>query len=236
MSACLGPVNSLNTMTSLLLRTMLLGNLCLRLTASQASSFPVFLAPPAKVRFDSVDYKNVLHWNPPSNSTTLQYYIQWKIYGEPQWLDVEGCQGIRNPHCDLSDVTSDPREWYYARVHVSSLPASKSAWALSRRFSPGWETKISPPALRLNVTEQGLVVRLKPNRSLVQKMHKKLHYKIYVIHADGEEDVFEMDCCSKQLDLNKLHPRTRYCLQTQTLIPVHAKTSARSAPRCATTL
>lgn len=64
-------------------------------------------------------------------------------YGEPEWLDVVNCQGIQNHHCDLSRVTSDPREWYYAKVHASSLPSSKSAWTLSPRFSPRWDSKSS---------------------------------------------------------------------------------------------
>lgn len=132
------------------------------------------LAAPREVKFHSVDYKNILYWTPPTNSTSLQYYVQWKMwdnththtllhiyscgcrflvvcnldfyyqsiidllvsYGEPEWLDVVGCQGIRKLQCDLSDVTSTPREWYYARVHASSPPASKSGWTLSSRFSP----------------------------------------------------------------------------------------------------
>lgn len=62
-------------------------------------------------------------------------------YGELRWLDVAGCQGIQQLQCDLSDVTSAPREWYYARVHASALPSSKSAWALSPRFSPRWDSE-----------------------------------------------------------------------------------------------
>ncbi|XP_042337382.1 interleukin-22 receptor subunit alpha-2, partial [Plectropomus leopardus] len=108
-------------------------------------------------------------------------------YGEPQWLDVDGCQGIQKPQCDLSVVTSETREWYYARVHASSLPSSKSAWALSPRFSPRWDTKISSPILRLNLTEQGIVVRVRPSKLLVRRLHSSLQYKIYLMHASGEE-------------------------------------------------
>ncbi|KAM3862629.1 interleukin-22 receptor subunit alpha-2 [Diretmus argenteus] len=216
-------------MTSAPLWAVLLGNLTVCVTAQG------FLAPPVKVRFDSVDYKNILRWTPPLNNVSLHYYVQWKIYGETQWLDVEGCQGIQKLHCDLSGVTSDPREWYYARVHASTLTPSKSAWALSPRFSPRWDTKISPPALRLNVTEQGIVVRLKQPRSL-HKMHNSLCYNIYLMNTSGQEVVYEMDCCSKQLLINELNHMTKYCLQAQTLIPLQGKTSARSSRRCATTL
>ncbi|XP_071336308.1 interleukin-22 receptor subunit alpha-2 [Trachinotus anak] len=218
-------------MIRLLLRAVLLGNLGVCVTAQEL----VMLAPPAQVRFDSVDYENILHWTPPTNKTSLQYYVQWKIYGEPQWLDVDGCQGIQNQQCDLSDVTSDLREWYYARVHASSPPSSKSAWALSPRFSPRWDTKISPPVLRLNVTEQRIVVRVKALQ-LVRKMHSKLHYKIYLIHTSGEEEEFEMDCCSNKLTLKELSHKAKYCLQAQTVITSQAKSSARSSLKCVTML
>ncbi|XP_042289792.1 interleukin-22 receptor subunit alpha-2 [Thunnus maccoyii] len=230
--ACLSSTNSIIAMTRLLLGAVLLGNLRVCVTAQ----VPEMLTPPAQVRFDSVDYKNVLHWTPPANTTSLQYYVQWKIYGEPQWLDVDGCQGIQKHQCDLSSVTSDPREWYYARVHASSLPSSKSAWALSPRFSPRWATKISPPVLKLNVTELGIVVRAKPQRLLVRKIHSCLHYKIYLIDTRGEEVVFDMDCRSKKLILDKLKHKAKYCLQAQTLIPLQAKTSDRNSVKCVITL
>ncbi|XP_074501644.1 interleukin-22 receptor subunit alpha-2 [Sebastes fasciatus] len=217
-------------MTRLLLGAVLLGNLAVCVTAQ----VPEMLAPPTQVRFDSVDYRNILHWTRPANDSSLQYYVQWKIYGEPQWLDVEGCQGIQRHHCDLSDMTSDLREWYYARVHASSQPSSKSAWVLSPRFSPRWDSKISSPVLRLNLTEQGIVVRVKPPRLLVRKMPNSLHYNIYLMHTSGEEEVIEMDCCSNKLTLKELKHKTKYCLQVQTVIPL--KSSARSSVKCVTTL
>ncbi|TKS85806.1 Interleukin-20 receptor subunit alpha [Collichthys lucidus] len=179
-------------MNRLLLGAVLLENL------SVTVQVPMMLAPPTNVRFNSLDYKNILVWTPPTNSTTLQYYVQWKIYGEAQWLDVKGCQGIHRHHCDLSAVTSDTREWYYARVHASSLPASKSNWALSPRFSPRWDTVISPPVLRLNVTEEGIV------------------------------EVYKLDCCSNKLPLKELNQKAVYCLQAQTVILLQAKSSAQA--------
>ncbi|XP_041866031.1 interleukin-22 receptor subunit alpha-2 [Melanotaenia boesemani] len=219
-------------MTCLLLGTVLLGNLAICATAQ----VPESLTPPEQVRFDSVDYKNILHWTPPTNSSSLQYNVQWKIYGEQEWLNVDGCQGIQKLQCDLSSVTTDTREWYYARVCAISVPtSSKSAWALSPRFSPRWNTKISPPALKLNLNKQGIVVQVKPPRVLVRKMHSSLHHKIYVIQTGGKEKVFEMDCCSNKLTLTKLKHNTKFCLQAQTFIPLQAKSSARSSVKCVTT-
>ncbi|XP_067372262.1 interleukin-22 receptor subunit alpha-2 isoform X2 [Channa argus] len=219
-------------MTRVLLGAVLLGNLGICVIAQ----VPVMLPPPTQVKFDSVDYKNILHWTPPINSTSLQYDVQWKIYGEPQWMDVNRCQEIQKHQCDLSTVTSDLREWYYARVRAfSSVSSSKSAWATSPRFSPRWDTKISPPLLKLNITDQGIVVRVKPPRLLVHKMHSSVHYKIYLMHT-GREEVFEMDCCSNKLSLKELDHNIQYCLQAQTVILVQAKSSPRSSVKCVTFL
>ncbi|XP_058506723.1 interleukin-22 receptor subunit alpha-2 [Solea solea] len=221
----------MNTVMGLLHGALLLLLLChLSITTS------VMLAPPGQVRFDSVDYMNILRWTPSASNMSLRYYIQWKIYGEPQWLDVSGCQGIKKHQCNLTGLTSDPTEWYYARVHADSLSSTKSAWTLSRRFNPRWDTKISSPVLRLNVTEHGIVVRVKSPRLLVRKMHNSLLYKIYLIHTSGEEEVFEMDCCSKKLTLQELSHKTKYCLQAQTTISFPPKSSTRSTQECVTTL
>uniref|UniRef100_A0A672JM50 Interleukin 22 receptor, alpha 2 n=1 Tax=Salarias fasciatus TaxID=181472 RepID=A0A672JM50_SALFA len=198
---------------------------------------PEMLAPPAPVRFHSVDYKNVLHWSPPNNGSSLQYHVQWKIYGEPEWLDVDRCQGVQRLDCDLSGVTSDPREWYYARVRaVSPSTSSQSAWALSPRFSPRMDTIISPPGLRVNFTERGIMVRVNPPRMHVRRMRNLLRYKIYIIPSSGEEDVVQMGCCTRNLTLKDLHHNSKYCLQAQTVIPTQTKSSARSRLQCGTTV
>ncbi|XP_074532239.1 interleukin-22 receptor subunit alpha-2 [Halichoeres trimaculatus] len=229
MSACLSST-SFNNMNRLLIRAVLLESLGICV----AQQVPLMLAPPTQVRFDSVDYRNILRWTPPNASVPLQYFVQWKIYGELEWLDVEGCQGILKHHCDLSSVTPDLREWYYARVHAFFLPSSKSAWALSPRFSPRFDTKINPPILKLNVTEQGIVVRLKPSKALIRKLQNKLHHKIYVTRTGGEEEVFEMECCLNKLTLRELQHKETYCLQAQTTIPHQAKSSTRGTLKCVT--
>ncbi|CAG6016688.1 unnamed protein product [Menidia menidia] len=107
-------------------------------------------------------------------------------YGESQWLDAKSCQGIPKPQCDLSSVTSDTREWYYARVS-SVAPGGRSAWGLSPRFSPRWNTKISPPGLKLSVSKQGIVVHVKPARALARKMRTELHHNVFITPTEGEE-------------------------------------------------
>ncbi|XP_054885746.1 interleukin-22 receptor subunit alpha-2 [Poeciliopsis prolifica] len=215
-------------MNHLLQGAVLLATLAPRAAAQE------MLAPPGQVRFESTDYKNVLHWAAPTNSSCLQYHVQYKIYGELDWLNASNCQGIQKHHCDLSGATSDVREWYYARVRGSCVAtSSKSAWALSRRFSPRWDTKISPPTVRLNSSKQGVVVQVKASRVLMRKVHNGVDNNIYVVHPSGKEDVYAVASGSR-LTLTELKPRTHYCVQAQTVIPRHMKSSDRSAAKCIT--
>uniref|UniRef100_H3DHY6 Interleukin 22 receptor, alpha 2 n=1 Tax=Tetraodon nigroviridis TaxID=99883 RepID=H3DHY6_TETNG len=194
------------------------------------------LAPPTNLRFDSVDYKNVLSWSPPANGSSLLYDVQWKIYGDPDWLDAASCRGTQKLRCDLSSETSVPREWYYARVRSASGPSARSAWALSRRFSPRWATRISPPVLKLKVSQQKVVVQVEPPRLHIRKMHSSLQFKIYLTHPSGEEGALPGGPPSpRKLTLHLRH-RQRYCVQAQTQILLQAKSSARSPPTCVSTL
>ncbi|XP_075906967.1 interleukin-22 receptor subunit alpha-2-like [Nelusetta ayraudi] len=226
---------------------VLLGAVILQSLAATAQEAEA-LAPPANVSFHSVDYRNILAWTVPTNGPptkhSLRFYVQWKIYGEPHWADVAGCQGIQRLRCDLSNVTSVTREWYYARVQAttssssssstSSRTSSRSPWTLSPRFSPRWDTKITPPPLKLNVMERGVSVRVKPPKQHVLKMPSSLQYRIYLIHPGGKEELFAMD--SNRITLNHLRHRTKYCLQSQTVIVYQAKSSARGPKKCFTTL
>uniref|UniRef100_A0A3P9KQV8 Interleukin-22 receptor subunit alpha-2 n=1 Tax=Oryzias latipes TaxID=8090 RepID=A0A3P9KQV8_ORYLA len=217
-------------MTPLLLAAVLLGNLTIFILGQE------LLAPPTQVRFNSTDYRNVMIWTPPTNQTSLQYHVQWKIYGEQEWLNVASCQGIQEHQCDLSRVTSDTSEWYYARVHASSAASgSRSAWTLSPRFSPRWETKISAPVLKLSISKRNHIqVHVKPPRVLLRKMRSNLLFKIFVINAGGEEREFDMDCCSNRLTLPKLKHKAKFCIQAQTIILPQIKSSARSHEKCIT--
>uniref|UniRef100_A0A3B3DDV3 Interleukin 22 receptor, alpha 2 n=1 Tax=Oryzias melastigma TaxID=30732 RepID=A0A3B3DDV3_ORYME len=177
------------------------------------------LAPPTQVRFNSTDFKNIVVWTPPTIQSSLQYYVQWKIYGEQEWLDVASCQGIPEPQCDLSRVTSEASEWYYARVHAASAASAK----------------ISPPVLKLSITKRNHVqVHVRPPRALLRKMRANLFFTVFVINAGGEETEYDVDSSSNRLTLPKLKHKAKFCIQAQTILFPHSKSSARSPEKCIT--
>ncbi|XP_061693177.1 interleukin-22 receptor subunit alpha-2 [Syngnathoides biaculeatus] len=235
MLAARGSIDAVDEMKSLTTGTLLLLHLATCLTVPASS------APPTNVVFDSVDFKNVLRWTPPEKSNDARYDVQWKIYGDPEWRDADGCRGIRKLQCDLSGVTSDLREWYYARLRASSSSSRTSEWVLSPKFSPRWHTKISAPLLRLNVSDQGIVVHVRTPQPVAKKMERSrlgtnLIYKIFLINEVDKEEVFELLCCSGKLLVSKVKPKTKYCFQSQSVAELQGRSSARGPTKCITTL
>ncbi|XP_031435321.2 interleukin-22 receptor subunit alpha-2 [Clupea harengus] len=202
-------------------------------------------APVLELSFQSLDYRNILHWKlQPSTSDVVLFSVQYKIYGDKQWTDVRHCQNISQLQCDLSKETSDPREWYYARVQVSTN-GEQSEWALSSRFHPQWESSFSPPQIRLNVTQQSIVVRVRPPRTPLRRAdgrripvtkYQRLNFRIYLTHDNIEEEQHEIEDCTKELMILNLNPRTTFCLQAETLVARRGQVSPRGPKTCVTTL
>ncbi|KAI4896593.1 hypothetical protein NFI96_018220, partial [Prochilodus magdalenae] len=136
---------------SVLTALLLLSNIML-LCCVDSTELPQDNMAPLKVEFHSVDFRNILNWtHHPSAPEDLLYFVQYKIYGDKQWSAAELCQAIRELQCDLSQETSDPREWYYARVQ-SVLSESLSPWVISPRFHPQWDMCLyvcSPRAIHM---------------------------------------------------------------------------------------
>ncbi|KAK3554022.1 hypothetical protein QTP70_019138 [Hemibagrus guttatus] len=199
---------------------------------------------PLQVEFQSVNFRNVLHWkHHPKAPGDLQYFVQYKVYGDKQWSVREACQSIHTLQCDLSQETSDPRQWYYARVQARSSEGL-SPWVISARFNPQWDTTFSPPKFKLNATEQGIVVWVRPPRTPAHGQRNSkvsvtkllnLNFRIYLIH-DGVEQIHETKSCPWKLLIEHLSPRTTYCIQAVTVKPLSGLTSPRSPKSCISTL
>ncbi|KAI1896561.1 hypothetical protein AGOR_G00096040 [Albula goreensis] len=197
---------------------------------------------PRDVRFHSLDYRNVLHWKTNIlSSSELHFFVQYKIYGNKHWVNATHCQGIRELLCDLSNEMPEPREYYYARVQAA-LSGVHSPWVLSARFNPHWETSISPPRMKLEVTDQGIVVKLRMpymrKNGSCNSMTKwqRLIYRIYVTCEDIVQEEHSLDGCMTEFLIKDLRPRTTYCLQAEALAQRLGRTSTKSKVSCITTL
>ncbi|CAG10050.1 unnamed protein product [Tetraodon nigroviridis] len=64
------------------------------------------LAPPTNLRFDSVDYKNVLSWSPPANGSSLLYDVQWKM--SSSWWTPVSAQAHAAPQTQAEVLRPGP--------------------------------------------------------------------------------------------------------------------------------
>ncbi|KAM8788248.1 interleukin-22 receptor subunit alpha-1 [Rhynchonycteris naso] len=97
------------------------------------------------VKFQSSNFENILTWDsgPESPSDTV-YSVEYKKYGETEWLVKKGCQRVARKSCNLTMETSSLTEAYYARVNATSA-GSRTATKMTDRFSSLRHTTIKPP-------------------------------------------------------------------------------------------
>uniref|UniRef100_W5NEC8 Interleukin 22 receptor subunit alpha 2 n=1 Tax=Lepisosteus oculatus TaxID=7918 RepID=W5NEC8_LEPOC len=200
---------------------------------------------PKEVEFHSVDYKNVLHWKllKPLQGRPV-YFVQYKIYGQKKWANAVHCLGITEPHCDLSQETSDRRECYYARVQTA-LDDTLSPWVISPRFVPQWETSLSAPVIKLTARESAILVQFKAPRSPYRRRNgswismKRLHqltYRLYVMKDNMIQAKHVLGRPVRKILIVNLKPKTTYCVQAEAKIQLHNRTSKRSKKACVITL
>ncbi|XP_047729322.1 interleukin-22 receptor subunit alpha-1 isoform X1 [Prionailurus viverrinus] len=97
------------------------------------------------VKFQSSNFENILTWDSrPESAPDTVYSVEYKKYGEREWLAKEGCQRITRKSCNLTLETGNPMEHYYARVTAISAGGS-SATKMTDRFSSLYHTTIKPP-------------------------------------------------------------------------------------------
>ncbi|XP_063047348.1 interleukin-22 receptor subunit alpha-2 [Engraulis encrasicolus] len=209
-------------------------------TSNQGDDTPLTL----DLRFQSLDYRNILHWKlQPTTSVNVVFSVQFKIYGEKQWTSVRHCQNITALQCDLSRQTADPREWYYARVQAATNGV-QSEWVMSSRFHPQWESRFSPPKMKLNVTQHSVVVRVRPPRTPLRRdggqrvpvtRYQRLTFRIYLLHDNVIQEQHEMDSSALEFAFTNLDPKTTYCLQAESMVLRRGLVSRRGPKKCFTT-
>ncbi|XP_030896505.1 interleukin-22 receptor subunit alpha-1-like isoform X2 [Leptonychotes weddellii] len=97
------------------------------------------------VKFQSSNFENILTWDSGLDSAPdIVYSVEYKKYGEREWLAKEGCQRITRKSCNLTMETGNFMEFYYARVTALSA-GGRSATKMTDRFSSLQHTTIKPP-------------------------------------------------------------------------------------------
>ncbi|XP_037674216.1 interleukin-22 receptor subunit alpha-1 [Choloepus didactylus] len=97
------------------------------------------------VKFQSSNFENILTWESgPESAAATVYSVEYKKYGETEWLAKAGCQRITWKSCNLTVETGNLTELYYARVTAISA-GGQVATKMTDRFSSLHHTTIKPP-------------------------------------------------------------------------------------------
>ncbi|XP_077826001.1 interleukin-22 receptor subunit alpha-1 isoform X1 [Macaca mulatta] len=87
------------------------------------------------VKFQSNNFENILTWDSgPEGTPDTVYSIEYKTYGERDWVAKKGCQRITRKSCNLTVETGNHTELYYARVTAVSA-GGRSATKMTDRFN-----------------------------------------------------------------------------------------------------
>lgn len=197
---------------------------------------------PQRVHFQSRNFHNVLHWQPgrASASSSSIYFVQYKIYGQRQWKNKEDCWGIPELFCDLTNETSDVQEAYYGRVKTA-VAGTHSAWTMTRRFTPWWETKIGPPGMNITQVNGSLLVILHPpeipyrnqkGKNVSMENYYELVYRVFIINNSLEKERKVYEGTHRVVEIEAVTPHTGYCVVAEIYQPMLDRRSQRSEERC----
>ncbi|XP_031236386.1 interleukin-22 receptor subunit alpha-2 isoform X2 [Mastomys coucha] len=195
-----------------------------------------------KVQFQSRNFHNILHWQPGSSLTSNGsiYFVQYKMYGQRQWKDKIDCWGTTALFCDLTNETLDPYQPYYGRV-MMSCAGSHSAWTMTPRFTPWWETKLGPLAVTITRVNASLRALLRPpelpNRYQIGKNtsmenYYDLVYRVFIINNLLEKEQKAYEGTQRAIEIEGLTPHSRYCVVADMYLPMLDRRSPRSQERC----
>ncbi|XP_069335648.1 interleukin-22 receptor subunit alpha-1 [Eulemur rufifrons] len=186
------------------------------------------------VKFQSSNFENILTWDSgPEGTPDTVYSIEYKTYGEREWLAKQGCQRITRKSCNLTAETSNLNELYYARVTAVSS-GGRSATRMTDRFSPRQHTTIKPPDVTCIPKVRSIQMIVHPNPTPAHKgdghqltledifsdlfYHLELHVNhTYQMHLEGKQ---------REYEFFGLTPDTEFLGTITIFIPIGPKESA----------
>ncbi|XP_004637655.1 interleukin-22 receptor subunit alpha-1 [Octodon degus] len=186
------------------------------------------------VKFQSSNFENILMWDSePDSIPGTVYSVDYKTYGEPQWLAKAGCQRITRKSCNLTMETGNLTEFYYARVTAVSS-GGLSATKMTERFNSLQHTTIKPPDVTCVPKVRSIQMIVHPTLTPVydgdghqltlEEIFQNLFYRLelhinhtYQMHLGGNQ---------REYEFSGLTPDTEFLGSIVILVPTWSKESA----------
>ncbi|XP_002913326.1 interleukin-22 receptor subunit alpha-1 isoform X1 [Ailuropoda melanoleuca] len=186
------------------------------------------------VKFQSSNFENILTWDSGLESAPdTVYSVEYKRYGEREWLAKEGCQRVTRKSCNLTAETGNVTELYYARVTATSV-GGRSATKMTDRFSSLQHTTIKPPDVTCIPKVRSIQMIVHPtstpicardgHRLILEDIFPDLFYRLelqvnhtYQMHLGGKQRDYEFI---------GLTPDTEFLGTIMIFVPTWSKESA----------
>ncbi|XP_037541044.1 interleukin-20 receptor subunit alpha [Nematolebias whitei] len=206
---------------------------------------------PIKVRFSSVNLRNVLHWLPGNDSLDTKFTVQYAVYGKPIknaegkseiWRPVQECRKITRTWCDLSNETKAEEQGYFARVRAIGSQSS-STWVVTPRFDPKSETVFGAPEVSVEIENNSAIISLKgPMRYLsntarlhpMKEVYPHMSYNLS-IHNTHLNQVQYIPVVTSPYKYQLMEYNTKYCFSAKTRFLTIQMKSKSSVWHCITT-
>ncbi|XP_033002840.1 interferon alpha/beta receptor 1 [Lacerta agilis] len=204
------------------------------------------LPRPEKLQVDALNTNFVLHWDNMYDAN-VSFVVQFLIGSKAQmshdisknWRNVSGCKHITTKYCDLSRSV-DFVGIYYLQVQAvnSHNNNSESPWSKMLKFEPREDTKLGPPSVTINASENSLNIFITaPGESEKNPMskHYELIYQGWYWADSSPQDKKKLENKSSQFIIPDLSSSTLYCLKVQAFAPAYNKSSEFSSETCTKT-
>ncbi|XP_078002679.1 interleukin-10 receptor subunit beta-like isoform X3 [Phascolarctos cinereus] len=206
---------------------------CIMLSTGQESVLGI-LPEPKNVRMNSVNLKNILHWEPPDfYKGNVTYTAQYKSYRSFE----DECKNIILTSCDFSNISKYGN--YTLRVRAESED-DQSDW-VNITFCPLEDTIIGPPGIQVESLAGSLYLHFsypnienEPDMWTLRDYYYSWTYNVQY-WKNGTNDKLEKNTRYDSEVLTNLDPWTVYCLQVQGFIMDKKRSGEWSQPVCAQT-
>ncbi|XP_024059401.1 interleukin-22 receptor subunit alpha-1 isoform X1 [Terrapene carolina triunguis] len=196
--------------------------------------------------FSSTNFENIFKWESEADTPPgTVYEVQYKRYGDEDWLQKSECQNITQPFCNLTNETENFRERYYARVRAIVQNCCSSDWVCSQRFYPREDTTIGKPEVKYVPSVRSIKFFIQPpytplrdedgSQLTVEDIYSRfdtIDYHVMLFSQKTHQE-WEKNENNKEFEVSNLNPDTAYNV---TIYLKHLE--KRSQPRvfCVSTL
>ncbi|XP_053513923.1 interleukin-10 receptor subunit beta isoform X2 [Artibeus jamaicensis] len=187
--------------------------------------------PPENVRMNSVNFKNILEWEPPAfpkgNLTFTAQYFSYK-----EFQDV--CTGTALTRCDFSGLS----KYGNHTLRVRAEQADEHSQWVTLIFCPVDDTDIGPPGIHVEAVANSFHIRFSAPR--IEKEHEtwtmRNFYDSWVYNVqywkNGSDEKHTVACQRDFEVVGNLEPWTTYCVRVQGFLLDQNKAGEWSEPVC----